>query len=329
MNYSDSSKILDAIKKANSILVNCHRSPDADSAGSALALFLVFEKMGKKAKVICPDSLPPDLEFLPHSDKVEKINFEKFDFDPYDLFIILDSASKGMVTGKGESKFPDVPVIAIDHHTTNEGFGKINLVDENVSSTSEILFLIFEDWGVGIEKEIAQNLLAGIIADSGIFAYPNVTSRTLDIARKLMEEGGDRAEIITNIFRNFEFTKVKFWGLILEKMEKDSAGFVWSAVSNEEYKKFGGPKSGKETAASMFAPVVKDTAFGMIMVEEEKGVLSISLRSRGEFNVATIAEKLGGGGHRSAAGVKVHLPYESAVLKVLEVARKVVNEKEN
>lgn len=283
MNYPESQKILEEIKKADKILVNCHRSPDADSVGSALGLYLVLKGMGKDVKVICPDKVPSDLEFLPHSDEIEKIDFGKFDFSSFDLFIILDSGSVGMVMGKRESALPDIATIAIDHHTTNGDFGKINLVDENISSTSEILFSIFEDWSVEIEKDVVQNLLAGIIADTGVFEYPNVTSRTLGIAENLMNKGGKKDEIIFNIFKNIDFGKVKFWGEILARMEKDEAGFVWSAVSHEDFKKFGSPGSAKETAASMFAPVVKDTGFGMIMVEEEKGILSISFRSRGGF----------------------------------------------
>jgi phosphoesterase RecJ-like protein len=329
MNYDLSEKILSEIKRAKKILVNCHRSPDADSVGSALGLFLVLKSLGKDVKVICPDKVPSDLGFLPHSGEVEKIDFGKFNFGSFDLFIILDSGSVGMVTGKRESVLPDIATIVIDHHTTNGNFGQINLVDEKISSTSEILFLIFEDWGVEIEKDVAQNLLAGIIADTGVFEYPNVTNRTLGIAENLMDKGGKKDEIIFNIFKNVDFGKVKFWGEILARMEKDEAGFVWSAVSHEDFKKFGSPGSAKETAASMFAPVVKDTSFGMIMVEEEKEILSISFRSRGNFDVSAVAEKLGGGGHKSAAGAKVYMPYDAAVIKVLEIARKITNEKKD
>jgi len=327
MNYPKSQEILEEIKKAKKILVNCHRSPDADSVGSALATYLALKKMGKEVKVICPDNISEDVKFLPHSEVVEKIDFGKFDFGQWDLFLILDSGSPGMATGKREGVLPEIATIVIDHHKTNGKFGRINLVDENISSTGELLFSIFEDWGVEINKDIAQNLLAGIITDTGVFEYPLVTSRTLDIARALIDKGGDRQEIILNIFKNIDFIKVKFWGEILTRMEKDEAGFVWSAVSHEDFKKSGSPASAKESAASLFAPIVAGTDFGMIMVEEEKGILSVSLRSRGGFDVSKIAEKLGGGGHLSAAGAKVYVSdFDQAVLKVLEAARKVVNE---
>ncbi len=331
MNYPASKKILEEIKKANKILVNCHRSPDADSAGSALSFYEVLISMGKDVKVICPDKLPEDLKFLPFSEKVEKIDFEKFDFTPYDLFIVLDSGDVAMVTKKRDMPLPKIKKIVIDHHKTNESFAEINLVDDEISSTAELLYDIFEDWGTGVTKSIAQNLLTGIIADTGVFAYSAVTARTLQIAQFLMEKGANKKEIILNVFKSFSFNKVKFWGEILKRMEWDrDYKFVWAAVPHEIYKKFGGPASSKESAATLFATVVKDTDFGMIMVEEDKGVLSISLRGRTGFDVSKIAEKLGGGGHLSAAGAKLYeKDFDAAVIKVLETARRLVNENKN
>ncbi|MBI2066229.1 bifunctional oligoribonuclease/PAP phosphatase NrnA [Candidatus Woesebacteria bacterium] len=328
MNYPLSKKILEEIKKANKILVNCHRSPDADSAGSALALYEVLASFAKDVKVICPDKLPEDLKFLPFSEKVEKIDFEKFDFTPYDLFIVLDSRNAAMVTKKRDMPLPKNKKIVIDHHKTNESFAEINLVDDEISSTAELLYDIFEDWGTGVTKSVAQNLLTGIIADTGVFAYSKVSARTLQIALFLMEKGADKNEIILNIFRSYPFNKVKFWGEILKRMEWDEEHhFVWSAVPYEVYKNFDNPASAKASAASLFAPVIKGTNFGMIMVEEEKGILSISLRGRTDFDVSKIAEKLGGGGHLSAAGAKLYeKDFDAAVLKVLETARKIVNE---
>ncbi|MEK7112076.1 MAG: bifunctional oligoribonuclease/PAP phosphatase NrnA, partial [Patescibacteria group bacterium] len=292
MNYAKSVSILEEIKRAKKILVNCHRSPDADSVGSALSFYGALLLMGKDVKVICPDKLPENLSFLPFSEKVEKIDFAKFDFASHDLFIVLDSGSPNMVTKRKDVNLPSLKTIVIDHHKTNKSFGDINLVDEKISSTSEILYSVYQDWGARVDRDIAQNLLAGIIADTGIFQY-SVTARTLAIAQKLMEEGADKEKIILNIFKSFPFNKVKFWGEILKRMEWDREhNFVWSAIPHEVYKEFENPISAKESAASLFAPVVDKTDFGMIMVEEEKGILSISLRGRTGFAVSKIAEKL-------------------------------------
>lgn len=331
MNYKLSIKILKEIKKANKILVNCHRSPDPDAVGSALAFYQVLRRLGKEVKIVSPSDIFPDVKFLPLTEKIQKIDYATFAFGKYDLFISLDSANISMITGSKVGEKPDIPIIVIDHHKTNDFYGAINLVDEAVSSTAELLYLIFEDWGVKIDKAIAQLLLTGIIADTGAFEYQGVTSQTLGIAQKLMAEGADKNEIILNIFRTISFSKLKFWGEIIRRMEIDEKyKFVWSATPYSVYKDFGKPLSAKESAASMFTSVVNGTDFGMIMVEETRGILSISLRSRKDFDVSLIAEKLGGGGHKTAAGAKVYdLPFEKAVERVLSVARKVVDEKKD
>ncbi|MGB6838902.1 MAG: DHH family phosphoesterase, partial [Microgenomates group bacterium] len=146
MKYKESRQIFKEIKGAGKIVINCHRGPDPDSVGSALALYQVLQSLDKEVEVICPDNLLDSYRFLRFSEKVKRINFEKFDFSSFDLFIVLDSADWGMVTGNISISQPDIKTIVIDHHRTNRGFGKINLIDSKASSTAEVLYLLFEDW---------------------------------------------------------------------------------------------------------------------------------------------------------------------------------------
>lgn len=324
MNYRESEKILKEIKRAEKILLNCHRSPDPDSVGSALSLYIVLTKLEKEVKIICPNSLPNSLKFLPFSEKVERVDFEKFSFQERDLFIALDSGGWNMVVGDISIPQPDIPIVIIDHHKTNERFGKINLVDTERSSTAEILYLIYKDWGLKIDKDTATALLAGIIVDTGIFQFPSATTQTLDIAKRLIERGADKDGIIFNIYSSLELNLIKLWGEVLTRMEFDEESrFVWSAIPFEIYDKYSRPESAKETAATAFAGVVEDTDFGMVMIERKEKVLSISFRSRTDFDVSEIAVYLGGGGHKGAAAAEIKgFKFEKAVEKVLQVARK-------
>ena len=126
-----------------------------------------------------------------------------------------------------------------------------------------------------------------------------------------------------------EFTLLKFWGEILERMEIDTKNqFIWSAIPYNVYKKYSEPKVGKQSAATKFTQLVKDTNYGMVMVEEEKDNLSISLRSRTGFDTTKIASYLGGGGHAYASGAKVeNLAFNKAVDKALQAARKFAKKK--
>src|SRR3989344_8203976 len=128
MYHELSTKILEEVKKANKSLINCHRNPDPDSIGSALALKVVLQKIGKEAKIICPTKLDKGVSFLKGFDEIEVVDFSKFDFKKYGLFITLDSSTWDMVTGaKNTSRPKGIKIITIDHHFTNDSFGDINL----------------------------------------------------------------------------------------------------------------------------------------------------------------------------------------------------------
>lgn len=325
MNYPESAKILEKIKESKKILINCHRSPDPDGVGSGLSLYQIIRQLGKEVKIIGPDKISPDLEFLPFSSEIEVVDFTKFNFKDYNLFILLDSGSYNLVTGSKEISLPKISSIVIDHHKTNSGFGDINLIKSEISSTAEVLYNLFEDWGIEINQDLANCLLTGIIGDTGIFQFSNTTQKTFEIAAKLMKLGADKNKIVFNVYQSIPLDQIKIWGEILQTMVLDKEhSFIYSAISYEVYEKFGKPQGAKETAASMFGQIIKDTDFGMVMVEERKGTLYISFRSRTGFDVSKIAAELGGGGHIAAAGARIDGPFKETVEKVLETARKYV-----
>lgn len=327
MNYQKSQEILKEIKKANKILINCHRGPDSDSVGSALAMHHVLKDMGKDVSVICPSDIPSDLMFLKGANEIIRVNFTSFDFVPYDLFLILDSSTYSLVTGTKDGDKPTIKTAVIDHHFSNEKFGDINLVDSKMTSTGELLYNVFEDWGVKINADIAECLLTGIIGDTGTFQYQNVGKETLRVAANLMEIGANKDRIVYNIYRSVEFKEVKMWGKFIESMMIED-GFVWSAIPFSTYKDLGEYAYAKEDVANLFFPIVKDTEFGIVMVETSENVLSVSLRSRTGFDVSKVAKEVGGGGHKAAAGARIEgLPFQEAVNKVLTVARKYAYEK--
>lgn len=327
-NYKESELILEEIKKAKNILINCHRHPDPDSIGSALSMYHVLTKMGKLVTIVCPsEELDEQVNYLDGYNKIKsKTNFASFNYNNFDLFITLDSSSIDQVTTSKMSKIP-ISTIVIDHHATNTKYGDMNLVDDKITSTSELLFKIFEDWNRPLNKSIAECLIAGIIGDTGAFRYPGANEQTLRIASELIRLGADKDKAVHAIYRSEPFKLIKFYGEVLSRVEIDKKNkFVWSAVPFSVYKKLGKPVLAKESAASLFAQVVDGTDFGFIALETEKGKLSVSFRSRTGFDTSKLAMELNGGGHVYASGGKVEgLPFDKAVQKVLQVARKYAN----
>lgn len=328
MNYSESEKILEEIKKAEKILVNLHRGPDPDSYGSAFSLYYFLCSLGKEVDVVVTTKsrLSEDLVSFEDSKLVKSVDYSKFDFTKYDLFIIPDSGSWQQVVDDTQLKIPNIPIVVIDHHKSNDKFGKINLVEKDAASCAEMVYKLFEDWKFKVDKHVANLLLVGIIGDTGGFAFSN-NPQPLRIAADLMEKGADKSKIIGRIFRTKKLQDVKAWGEYLVRMQLDEKHrFVWTAVSFEEYKKMGRPIKASSLVATMFSNIIDGTDFGIVMEEDYKNHLKIGLRSRSSFDVSKLAEELGGGGHKMAAGGQIDgLPFEKAVEKVLETAREYAN----
>ncbi len=325
MNYQESLKLLELIKKSKRILINCHYKSDPDGVGSALAIYLALKKIGDfEISLISPSVAPKNLNYLNGFSDIKKVDYKSFDFSKYDLWIIPDAANFWQISGIQDFKRPEISMINFDHHETNEVDIQNKIIEKGLSSVCELLYKVFEDWQIDFDKSIAEALLSGIIGDTGVFRFTNVTTRTLDIARKLMDLGADKNMIVSKTYGSIPFDEMKFWGKVIESMKKeDEFNFVWVAINLEEYEKYGRPTDAKSSAASNFAGIVDETDFGIIMVEEKKDFVTCSFRSRGDFDISPIAQELGGGGHKEAAGARiVGLSFENAVEKVLDVAKK-------
>ena len=328
MNYPESQLILKEIKKAKKILINCHRSPDSDSIGSTLAMREVLIDLGKEVEIICPsDELPKNLSYLHGFEFIKtSVDFNKFNYSDFDLFLTLDSSSWDQVTGFKNFEVPKLKIITIDHHISNLKYGEINLLDGNITSVGELLFWVFEDWRVDIKKDVADCLMAAIIGDTGAFRYPGADERTLQAASELMRLGADKDKAIHVLYRSEPYQLIKFYGEVLSRVQIDEEyKFVWSAIPYDVYEKLDKPSMAKESAASLFTQVVEGTDFGFIALEQEKNKLSISFRSRTGLDTSKISTELGGGGHIYASGARVDGEFNQAVEKVLSVCRKYAN----
>lgn len=326
MNYEKSKEIVKLIKQSNSVLINCHKDPDPDSIGSALAMCNYLQTLDKNVSIVCPSpNLYKQISYLPSYDQIRSdVDFSTLDYSKYDLMIILDTATIDRVTGNIETKSFPVKTIVIDHHKTTIGYGDINLIDAEKTSTAEILFDLFEDWNVILTKDIANCLMAGIVGDTGAFRYPKAPARTFSVVKKLIEMGADKDKAIFQIYRSEEFNTLKFWGEVLTRMIFDvDKKYVWSAIPYEVFERYHKPKNAKETAASAFVQIVEGTDFGFVAVEEEKNNLKISFRSRTGFDTSNLAMLFGGGGHVYASGASIkNMEFEKAVEHLLTTINK-------
>lgn len=324
MNYPESQQILEEIKKAKRILLNCHRSPDPDSVGSALSLYHILQLLGKDdITIICPDEVPFNCKFLANADKIKKVNFDEFNFSNYDLFIIIDSGNWDQITGENNISNSKITKIVFDHHYTNPKFGDTNMLDIDAGSTAAVIANFVNDIDLKIDEVLATSLLTGIIADTVSFQADVIGISSLIIADNLIKSGADRNNIIYNLYRSKSLDEIHLMGHMLSTIKVDTKyHFAWVAISKEISRKYPMSKEAKSSVSGSFIPSVEDTDFGFVLEESEK-YISASFRSRNNFDVSKIAEELGGGGHKSAAAARIeNVNFEEAVGKVLIACRK-------
>lgn len=340
-------QILEHLKSDNvqSILLHCHPSPDPDSLGSVLAAKYALESLGKKVTVIAGDSKTPDaFMHFPGANEILVQNYFETDLTKFDTFLILDSGSPNMVSRKAPVVFPpesnpNLKTIVIDHHASNTGYGDINLIALQYISTTEILFDIFQEWGIfGVvenkfSKEIATNLYVGLFTDSGGFRYERVTDHSFYMAGVLYEYNPQIIDVITTLENSSSKGFVDYLGLALSQKKifnaseekKEKGSFVISYMSHGDIARLGlisddwsgGP------VCNMLRSVVGWNVVAM-MIEEVPGEVKCSFRTRDakEFDVSKVAVLLGGGGHKAAAGAMIKKPMAEAIELAAETIRK-------
>ncbi|MFA6554648.1 MAG: DHH family phosphoesterase [Candidatus Paceibacterota bacterium] len=322
--------ILAEIKKAKSILLHCHPSPDPDSVGSALATKFALEQLGKKATVIKGDSeIPPAfMHFRGAKDILMKAYWE-IDPTEYDLFIIVDSAISGVSRLK-EVKIPDsLKVINIDHHRTNVGDGFINIVEPSYPAVAQLLFDLFKEMNIKITPEIAENLFMGIYTDTGGFKYESVTSATFEVASELVGVCPNISRTIAKMENSNTLGDIAFQAAALSSVELTSNNKVAFSVipySVIQEKKI----PDVSISAGMVSPVIRTIA-GLeviaVIIEARPNKIKMSFRSgnSGICDVSKLAVSLGGGGHKAAAGASIEMPLVDAKKLVVEKIKELYN----
>ncbi len=290
------------IDKAQKILSISHKRPDGDTLGSSCALHLALEQqLGKKVDMACVDEIPDRFRFMQDMDKV----IHKFNFRDYDLIIVSDAGASYMTNY--HAIYPDifkgdVPVINFDHHASNDNFGTVNAVDPQSASTTILLFRFFEFIGLKVTPVIATALLCGIYNDTGSLMHSNTSIEVFEVTGKLMERGGKIHQVSKNLFRTTPVSTLKLWGRVLENARVNDDGVTLSVVTWKDFKECG---AGPDEISGVvdFLNSVPNSKFTVLLNEDENGNVKGSFRTqRDDVDLAELASKFGGGGHKKAAG---------------------------
>ena len=309
--------IKDRLGAAKKIVIASHVRPDGDAIGSLLGLGLALHDAGKSVQMVLVDGVPSSFKYLEGTKFIEK--------EPkgnHDAFITVDCADFKR-TGSIFENFGQ-PDINIDHHKTNEKFGKLNLIEAEEVATSAILTNYLPAWGLTITKPIAAALLTGIITDTLGFRTSNITPEALRQAATLMETGVDMPEIYMRSLVRRSFPAARYWGAGLSTLQSKH-DIVWGTLTIADRKAAGYGGNDDADLINMIS-AIDGNKVGMVFVEQSNNHVKISWRAlEAGVDVSQVAKHFQGGGHAAAAGADIQGSLSEVQKEVLKKTREMLN----
>jgi len=289
-----------ALRGAKRIALVSHRDPDPDTIGSALALGLGLETLGKNVSWHCADPVPEQQRFLHGT--------ERFTQDPppedVDLVVTVDFGS----VDRAKFALPARPTLVnIDHHASNDHFGSANLVDVTAAASAELVSRVIDELGIKWTPEMATAALVGIMTDTGSFQFPSTDARALDRAARLREAGADLQAITYNIFRNKRFEALKLWGFAFSRLVREEGGeLVWTELRTGDIERAG---AREEDVSGLVEQIARSSGMRIaLLFNEQQGVVKVSCRTsqwEPSVDASALMGNFGRGGHVRAAGAVV------------------------
>lgn len=305
-------KILETIKKYNTIIIHRHVRPDPDAYGSQGGLAEVLKASFPEKTIYTVGKEEETLNFLRRLDNIPDDTYKGA------LVIVTDTANEARICDD-RHHLGDM-IIKIDHHPNEEPYGDMMWVDTDASSCSEMIYEFYlygKDAGLKMSVEAARLLYAGIVGDTGRFLYPSTTEKTFSYASELIKYKFDRTELFDRMYE-LPPNLVKLNGYVLQNFKMNENGVAHMVLGKELLEEYGTKPSDASLLVSVLGNVIGITAWVFFIEEDDQ--IRVRLRSKGPI-INTIARKYNGGGHPLAAGASIYSWDEKDnVIKDLEEA---------
>lgn len=304
------------LERASAVFIAAHIMPDGDCIGSMLALGWALRALGKRVTYSLDDRVPETFNYLKGFEEIGSRSP-----DESDVFVFVDGSDSARY-GRAYDPMRIEPRLSvnIDHHVTNENFAGLNLLDIGAASTAEIVYRLIRRLGAQITPNIAQCLLTGIVTDTLGFRTVATTPDTLERATELMREGGSIPEIIDRVYNRRSLNSLRLLGHAIEHAKLEGQ-IIWSQVGKETLREYGINGNGTGGIVNMLMTVA-DARVAIFLTEKDDGRVDVGMRSRVGTDVSGVAYRLGGGGHKQAAGAMLPGPLDSAAARVLAEVKK-------
>jgi phosphoesterase RecJ-like protein len=297
-------RISEAIRQHRRFLVVTHVRPDGDAVGSLLALSFMLRKLGKEVVSYSQDTVPPGLDFLPG---VSDIIHHVPDLSRYEVAMFVDCGELHRAGPVIEESIDRVPtLINIDHHISKgTPFGDIFWVEPSASSTCEMLHDLAAALPVDLDPDMASQLYTGVLTDTGSFRFSNTNQRVMEVATRLVAAGAKPDVIAEHVYDSASPQRLRLLAMVLATSAFLSDNRIATAeLTRKMFQETGTSPMDGEGFINHFRSV-GTVEMAMLFREEKNGMVHVSMRSKGRVDVATLAQRHGGGGHRHAAAFRV------------------------
>lgn len=306
------------LAEAEDVTLICHVNPDADALGSMLGLANYLAGRGVKVAAAVPNppgDLPRWVDVLPGLEHL--VAPGEVPAKPK-ILVTLDAADVHRLDGLGHLVERAETVVCIDHHRTNPGFGTINLIDAGAAATAEIVYRLIERMGGEPSADVAACLYAGLVSDTGRFQYESASPEVLRIAARLREQPFDHVRLALALYADASVPYLRLLGAILGRVRHvPEANLVWIYLTRKDLEAAGVPVQETDELIDILR-TAREADVAAVLKEQHDGRFKVSLRSRGDTDVAAVAEAFGGGGHRLAAGYTATGTLEDASRDLIE-----------
>ena len=294
-----------ALQDAHSICIVTHLRPDADAIGSAAALLLALRQQGKDVCAVVGQDreISRNLYTIPGAEDV--IVSRELPED-YDLYVTVDCGSldrTGFFADHIEQLAQQGRVLCIDHHSSNPGFGAINVVDTECESTTVVLLSILDSLEIQVDRHIAHCLYAGLMTDTGSFRWGRPAMH--DIATRLMHYDLDTKQIAADLLDSNTPDDLQMIGRVLAGLRIEEAGEHTLGILVARRDDIHGHSDSAVESLVEFVRALEGTTIGVVFKEQAPEVWAVSLRSS-RIDCSSVALNFGGGGHVPAAGYTAH-----------------------
>lgn len=313
--------VIDFIKRNDKFILTTHETPDGDALGSEYAMLCALRKIGKVARILNADQSHEKFSFVDTSNEIAVLESEEQlpeNIAEYAMFIldVNNIHNIGQVAGLVLPRVKEYFII--DHHDAELDTVKRDLVEQNASSTGEILWQLFQELEIEIDFEMAQSLFMAIVFDTGSFIYPKTTARTFEIATDLIKRGVNPNEVYSNIYESNSIPSLILMSKVMNTLElKLDNQVAIQTMTRQDIIDSGSLY--EESDQIINIPLrSKDIKVSIFFKENLENIKRCSLRSKGNIDVALIARSYGGGGHKTAAGFKCKKPFQTIKEEILE-----------